>query len=167
MDSIIKSDAKQRKQSGTEDEFKEKEKLLESLRNRFTEKDVQQKANARQKEKENREKGEKLRDDALQTLKGKIRSTSTRGDSEDEFGKSRKRKMIDLEKVWTDKKAMKEEELKLRDRELQLRERELALQEKKAQQVDDAQQMNKMQLEMMNKQMQQMADLISLVTKKF
>ena len=61
------------------------------------------------------------------TLKGKIRSTSTRGDSEDEFGKSRKRKMIDLEKVWTDKKAMKEEELKLRDRELQLRERELAL----------------------------------------
>ena len=61
---------------------------------------------------------------------------------------------------------MKEEELKLRNRELQLREREPDLQEKKVQQVVDAQQMNKMQLEMMNK-MQQMADLISLATKKF
>jgi hypothetical protein len=60
-------------------------------------------------------KGEKLCDDALQTLKGNIRGTR----EEDENGKNRKRKMIDLENVWTDKKAMKEEELKLRDLELQ------------------------------------------------
>ena len=56
-------DAKQRKQSGMEEEFidKEKEQLLESLRGRFMEKD--QKQAAKIKEKENREKGEKLRDD--------------------------------------------------------------------------------------------------------
>ena len=85
MDSFIKSDAKQMKQSGTEDQFKEKQQLLESLRNRYTEKDVQQKANACQKEKGNREKGEELCD-VLQTLEGRIRSTITRGDCEDEFG---------------------------------------------------------------------------------
>lgn len=60
------------------------------------------------KRKENKEKDEELRDDALQTLKDKTRSTRV----EDENGKA-ERKMIDFEKVWTDKKAMKEEELNL------------------------------------------------------
>ena len=102
MDSFVKSGAKQRKQSGMEEEFKEKEQLLESLRGRFMDKD--QKQAAKIKEKENREKGEKLHDDTMQTLKEKNRY-------EEEEPRSRKRKVFDVEKIWNEKKALRDEEL--------------------------------------------------------
>ena len=82
---------------------------------------------------------------------------------EEEEPRSRKRKVFDVEKIWNEKKAFRDEELKLREKELELRGRELSLQEKRAQQAED---MNCVQMEMMQKQMQQMADLITLMNSK-
>ena len=90
MDNFVKSDAKQRKQSGTEEEFKKKEQLLESLQGRFMEKDQRQAAKI--KGEEYREEGEKLRDDAMQTLKDK-------NHYEEEEPRSRRRKVFDEENL--------------------------------------------------------------------
>ena len=78
--------------------YKEKEQLLESLRGKFMEKD--QKQAAKIKEKENREKGEKLRDEAMQTLK-------ENNHYEEEEPRSRKREVFEVEKIWNKKKAFR------------------------------------------------------------
>ena len=165
MEAFHKADSRQRKQSGTEEEFEEKQQLLESLRERFGEREMSKQAavEARKKEKKDKESGEKLRQDALQTLKLK-RSR------QDECGLPAKKGKLDLEKIWQQKQKFKEAELKLREKELELRERDLALQEQKAKQVDEAQQqsvtqINQMQT-LMQQQMQQMTQLISFLSKK-
>ena len=73
MESFLNADAGQRKQSGTEEEFKVKQLLLESLRDIFCERELSKQAavEARRKEKKDKESGEKLRQDALETLKRK------------------------------------------------------------------------------------------------
>ena len=107
--------------------------------------------------------GEKLRQDALQTLKLK-RSR------QDEYGLPHKKGNFNLEKIWQQKQKFKEAELTLREMELELREHELALQEQKAKQVDEAQQQNVTQMNQMqtltHQQMQHMAQLISFLAKK-
>ena len=62
MEAFLKADTKQCKQSGTEEDFKEKEELLESLRDKFAKKDSQKQASlsAKHREKEDRERGEKI-----------------------------------------------------------------------------------------------------------
>ena len=73
MEAFLSAHARQRKQSGTEEQIKEKEQLHESLREKFTERNLakQAAAAARKKEKVDRDKGQQLRQDALQTLKCK------------------------------------------------------------------------------------------------
>ena len=73
MEAFLKADTKQRKQSGTEEDFKEKEELLESLRDWFAKKEHMKQASlsAKHKEKEDRERGEKIREDAMLALKDK------------------------------------------------------------------------------------------------
>ena len=165
MEAFLNADTRQRKQSGTEEDFKEKQLLLESLRDKFEEREMfkQATAAARKKEKEDRAKGEKLREDALQTLKSK----KSRQDDDGPPGKKAKN---NLEKIWQQKQEFKDAELKLREKELELRERELALQEQKVKQVDVAQQqtitqMNQMQ-ELIQQQMQHMTQLISFLARK-
>jgi len=93
----------------------------------------------------------------LQTLKEKNRSPDS------EQPRSRKRTApVDVGTIWIKKKSLKDEEMKVKERELQLRERELSLQEKRVQQADEV---NRAQFDMMQKQMQQMADLISVLVK--
>ena len=73
LEASLSADARQRKQSGTEKEFREKEQLLESLREKFEERDMTKHAAAaaRKKEKEDTDKGEQPRQNALLTLKSK------------------------------------------------------------------------------------------------
>ena len=73
MEAFLSADARQHKQSGTEEEFREKEQLLESLREKFEERDMTKHAAAaaRKKEKEDTDKGEQPRQNALLTLKSK------------------------------------------------------------------------------------------------
>ena len=69
MEVFLSTDTRQRKQSGTEEEFKEK--VLKLLPEKLAERDLakQDAATDRTKEKVDRDKGEQLRQDALQTLK--------------------------------------------------------------------------------------------------
>ena len=122
METFVNADTRQRKQSGTEEEFKAKQLLLESLHDRFEEIKMskQAAAAAMKKEKEDKERGEKLRQDALQTLK----RNKTRPE---EDGLSGKKAKFNLEKIWQQKQEFKIAELKLREKELELREHELTL----------------------------------------
>jgi hypothetical protein len=106
MEAFLKADTKQRKQSGTEEEFKEKEELMESLREKFAKRYSQKQASlsAKQKEKEDRERGEQIRGDALLALKDK------RNRQEDVPQK--KKTKIDLEQVLEDRREQKSTELK-------------------------------------------------------
>ena len=164
MEAFLKADTKQRKQSGTEEEFKEKEELMESLREKFAKRDSQKQASlsAKQKEKEDRERGEQIRGDALLALKDK------RNRQEDVPQK--KKTKIDLEQVLEDRREQKSTELKLREREISLREKELALHEKKANQQEAIQQQSLEQImrmqTMMQQQMEQMGNIITLLAKK-
>ena len=165
LEASLSADARQRKQSGTEKEFREKEQLLESLREKFAERDMAKHAaaaGARKKEKEDKDKEEQLRQDALLTLKSKK--------SRQNDGPPGKKMKLDMEKIWKEKKEMKDAELKLRQRELELRERELALQEQKAKQTDAVQQQSMAQIgqmqTFMQEQMQQMTQLISFLARK-
>ena len=120
MEAFLNADTRQRKQSGTEEEFKEKQLLLESLHDRFEEREMskQAAAAARKKEKEDKERGEKLRQDALQTLKSK----RTR---QKEDGPSGKKAKCNLEKKWQKKQEFRNAEMKLREKKMELREHEL------------------------------------------
>ena len=150
MEAFLYADARQCKQSGTEEEFKEKQLLLESLREKFSEREVSKQAaiEARRKEKKNEESGGKLQQDALETLKLK-RSR------QDEHGPPDKKGKFNLEKIWQQKQKLKESELMLREKELELRERELALQEKKAKQIDETQKQSVALMNQMQALMQQ------------
>jgi hypothetical protein len=62
MEAFLKADTKQQKQSGTKEDFKKKEELLESLRDRFAKKEHLKLASlsAKHMEKEDRKRGEKI-----------------------------------------------------------------------------------------------------------
>ena len=71
MEAFLSADTRQRKQSGTEKEFREREQLLESHREKFAERDMAKHAAAaaRKKENEDKDEEEELWQDALLTLK--------------------------------------------------------------------------------------------------
>ena len=94
MEAFLSTDARQRKQSGTEEEFREREQLLESLREKIAERDMAKHnaAAARKKEKEDKDEGEQLWQDALLTLK----SNKSRQNN----GPPGKKMKLDMEKVW-------------------------------------------------------------------
>ena len=126
MEAFLKADTKQRKQSGTEEDFKEKEELLESLRDRFAKKEHMKQASlsAKHKEKEDRERGEKIREDAMLALKDKR--------TRQEDLPQKKKSKLDLEQILEERREHKSSQLKLREKELELREKELILEETKA-----------------------------------
>ena len=125
MEMFLKADTKQCKQSGTEEDFKEKEELMDSLRDKFAKKDSQKQASLSAKhKKEDHERGEKIQGDALLALKDK-----RTGQEDVPLGQKKKTK-IDLEQILQERKEYKPSELKLREKELDMREKELDLQEK-------------------------------------
>ena len=90
--------------------------LLESLREKFSERDMSKQAaiEARMKERKDKESVEKLRQDALETMKLK----KTR---QDEHGPPDKKGKFNMEKIWQQKQKLKESELMVREKELELR----------------------------------------------
>ena len=163
MEAFLKADTKQQKQSGTEKDFKEKEELLESLKDRFAKEHMKQASlSAKHKEKEDRERGEKIREDAMLALKDKR--------TRQEDLPQKKKLKLDLEQILEERREHKSSQLKLREKELELREKELILEETKARyqeaiQQQSMDQMMRMQT-MMQQQMEQMTSIISMLTKK-
>ena len=172
MDVYVKEDNRQRKQSGVETDFKEKEGLLESLREKFAEREMskQAAASARKKEKGDKAKGQQMRADALLVMKEKRKATG------DEYHPAKKAK-TDVAEMWQQKLDVKAAELQLREKELALRDRQLSLEESRAEQAKKSAEQLSAQaqdnqnaltgmMSLMQQQMQQMTQLMGNFSKK-